>query len=119
MWFGNKKERLIMLRQLSFTSKASLKQQCLYFSGGSIKEAKELYDFLIADMPGLPDTDPVPPSWQENTKDTMNGIMTWIKKNKDTLAQGIDFVRSTFSKNPLFPAAAEEPSPALPPINDE
>ena len=43
-----------MIGQLTFTSKASLKQQCLYMAGGNIREAKELYDFLIDDMPTLP-----------------------------------------------------------------
>lgn len=104
-----------MLQQLQFTSKASLKQQCLFITGGNIKETKELYEFLVADMPDLPDTDPIPPTWQESTKSTVNGIFSWIQQNQGTISQGIDYLRGLFSKNAA--AAAEETAEALPPIN--
>ena len=107
MLFDKKNERLDMMQQLSFTSKASLKRQCLFVAGGNIREAKELYDFLIDDMQGLPDTDPVPASWQENTRDTVNGVFKWVKENRDTLSEGVGFLRSLFQGVPsVTPPAA-------------
>lgn len=102
-----------MMQHLSFTSKASLKQQCLIMANGNIKEAKELYDFLIEDMPALPDTDPIPVTWQENTKETVNGLFSWVRENKDTLMEGIDFIRGMFNKNPLANSAHAEPLPSI------
>ena len=104
-----------MLQQLQFTSKASLKQQCLYITGGNIKETKELYDFLVEDMPDLPATDPIPPTWQENTKNTVNGILSWIQQNQGTISQGIDYLRGLFAKSAV--AVEEEAVEALEPIN--
>ena len=52
---------------LRATSKSSLKLQCLFCAKGDLKEAKELYDFFASDMPDLPDQDPVPLTWQQNT----------------------------------------------------
>ena len=115
MFFQNKKERIKMLQQIQFTSKASLKQQCLYITGGDIKETKELYDFLVADMPDLPATDPIPPTWQESTKSTVNGIFSWFQQNQGTIAQGIEYIRGLLGKAPLQPP--EPPAAPLPPIN--
>ena len=104
-----------MLQQIQFTSKASLKQQCLYITGGNIKDTKELYEFLVADMPDLPDTDPIPPTWQENTKNTVNGVFSWIQQNQGTITQAIDYVRGLFAKNAAV--VEEEAAEALPSIN--
>lgn len=100
------------------TSKNSLKWQCLYCAKGDLKEAKELYDFLASDMPDLPDFDPVPPTWQQNTAQTVNGIMAWMKENQGTLAQAYDFLVGIIKNRgipPTTPPAA--PSVELPPIN--
>ncbi len=103
-----------MLREITFTSKASLKQQCLYIANANIKEAKELYDFLVEDMPDLPPTDPIPPSWQANARETVDGIMGWVKENQGTISQAIDFFRGLFGKKPILPV---EPPTPLQPIN--
>ena len=98
------------------TSKTSLKLQCLFCSGGNLKEAKELYEFLAGEMPDLPDQDPIPPTWMDNTKNTVNGLFGWLKENQDTLAQTFDFFRSIVQRNPVLPSAeAEAP---LPDINE-
>ncbi len=100
------------------TSKNSLKWQCLYCAKGDLKEAKELYDFLASDMPDLPDFDPVPLTWQQNTAQTINGIMGWLKENQGTLAQAYDFIQGIIKNRsipPVTPPAA--PSVELPPIN--
>lgn len=99
------------------TSKSSLKLQCLFCAKGDLKEAKELYDFFVGDMPELPDHDPVPPTWQQSTAQTVNGIMAWVKENQDTLAQAYDFIQGIIKRRgasePIAPAIETQ----LPPIN--
>ena len=105
-----------MIQGIRATSKSSLKLQCLFAAKGDLKEAKELYDFFAADMPNLPDYDPVQPSWVDNTRDAFNGILGWFRENQDTLAQGYDFIRSIVTKAPG--TSAGESIGELPPIND-
>lgn len=100
-----------MLQSVQVTSKASLKMQCLYIAKGNTREAQELYDFFSKDMPSLPDFDPVKPTFLDNTKDTVNGLLAWFRENQDTIAQGYDFIRGIIKKAPSVPV---EP---LPPIN--
>lgn len=100
-----------MLQDIHVTSKVSLKMQCLYIAKGKVKEAQELYDFLSKDMESLPDFEPVQPTFMDNTKNTVNGVLAWIKENKDTLSEGFDFVRSLMQKKAPLP-----PKP-LPPID--
>ena len=105
---------------LRATSKSSLKLQCLFCAKGDLKEAKELYDFFASDMQDLPDYDPVPPTWQQNTAQTINGIMDWVKENQGTLAQAYDFIAGIVKNRGIPPATVSSGSPAgnpLPPIN--
>ena len=96
------------------TSKSSLKLQCLFCAKGDLKEAKELYDFFASDMPDLPDYDPVPPTWIDNTKETVNGLMSWLRENQDTLAQGYDFIRGIIEKRQIPPVSPiSEPLPNI------
>ena len=113
MFSNNRKKQIVMIQQLQFTSKASLKKQCLFMTQGNIKEAKELYDFLVEDMTDLPATDPIPPTWQDSTRSTVNGIMSWIQQNQGTISQGIDYVRGLFAKNVDIAEDAAEPLPAI------
>ena len=100
------------------TSKSSLKLQCLFCAKGDLKEAKELYDFFAADMPNLPDYDPPVPTWMDNTKETVNGLMGWLKENQDTLAQGYDFIRGIIQKRGAVTDVPPADTTPLPPIND-
>lgn len=109
-----------MIQQgLRATSKSSLKLQCLFCAKGDLKEAKELYDFFAADMPSLPDNDPIPPTWQQSTAQTVNGIMAWMKDNQSTLAQAYDFLQGIIKNRGSLPSATPSAPPAspLPPIN--
>lgn len=118
--YGKKKRRMQMVQQgIRATSKSSLKLQCLFCAKGDLKEAKELYDFFAGDMPDLPDHDPVPLTWQQNTAQTVNGIMGWLKENQGTLAQAYDFIQGIIKKRGAAAAAAEvtEAVAPLPPIN--
>jgi hypothetical protein len=119
--YGKKKRRMQMVQQgLRATSKSSLKLQCLFCAKGDLKEAKELYDFFADDMPNLPEHDPVPLTWQQNTAQTVNGIMGWLKENQGTLAQAYDFIEGLIKRRSAAVAAAdatEAVAASLPPIN--
>lgn len=117
-WFTNKKKKLEMIQAIRPTSKATLKMQCLFCCKGDIDEALKLYDFFAKDMPNLPDYDQQPATWMDNTKDTVNGLMSWFRENQDTLAQGYDFIRSVIQKRSMPSIAPEAPVEALPPINE-
>lgn len=106
--FKRQEQRLAMLQNIQATSKTSLKLQCLQLSQGDVKQAKELYDFLATDV-NLPDFEPVKPSFLESTKDTADGILQWIRENKDTLAEGYNFIKGIIPK--------KTPSAPLPNIN--
>ena len=105
------------MQALRPTSKATLKMQCLMVCKGDIEESENLYDYFAKDMPELPDFDPVPPTWQQSTAQTVNGIMAWVKENQDTLAQAYDFVQGIVKRRgasePIAPAIETQ----LPPIN--
>ena len=114
-WFTNK-EKLEMIQAIRPTSKATLKMQCLFACKGDIEESGRLYDYFAKDMPELPDYDPVPPTWIDNTKNMANGIVGWLGENKDTLAQAYDFIRQVIVNKGALPMTA--PTESLPPIND-
>ena len=113
-----KEKRLAMIQAITPTSKTSLKRQCLYAAKGNLKEARELYDFFAEDLKDLPDNDPIPPTWQQNTANTINGVLAWIKENQGTLAQGLEFVRYAIANKDIPPMAPVEPTAALPSINN-
>lgn len=100
-WFTNKKKKLEMIQAIRPTSKATLKIQCLFACKGDVEESGKLYDYFAKDMPELPDYDPVPPTWMDNTKETVNGLMGWVTENKDTLAQAYNFIQQVVSKRGL------------------
>ncbi len=107
-----------ILQSIHPTSKAALKYQCL-FACGNIKEAKEMYDFFVSDIKDLPDFDPVQPSFTDNAKNTMNGLMAWFKENQDTLAQGYSFIQGLIANRGIVPAAPiGATAEALPPIEE-
>lgn len=108
-----------MVRQgIRATSKSSLKLQCLFCAKGDLKEAKELYDFFASDMPDLPDQDPVPLTWQQNTANTVNGIMGWLKDNGPAIQQAYQYIQQVIAnKGVLPPVTPEAPAEPLPPIN--
>ena len=114
--FGRKKWKLAMIQGIRPTSKAALKHQCLIISKGDVKHAKELYDYYMEGLEDLPMFDPIAPTWQESTKDTVNGIMEWFKENQETLANCYEFIRSVIEKRRI-PTATAEATP-LPQINN-
>lgn len=116
-WFTNKKKKLEMIQAIRPTSKATLKIQCLFACKGDIDESMKLYDYFAKDMPDLPDYDPVQPTWVDNTKVTVNGLMAWFKENQDTLVQGYQFIQSIVKNRGELPVTPVDTP--LPPINNE
>jgi len=107
-----------MISAMRPTSKATLKMQCLMVCKGDIDEAMKLYDFFAKDMPDLPDFDPAPVTWQQNTAQTVNGIMVWLRENSGTLQQAYQFVQQVIANKGVMPVASEVPdAEPLPPIN--
>jgi hypothetical protein len=110
-----RQKRIKMMQNIQVTSKSSLKLQCLMITKGNVKEAKELYEFLADDMPSLPDYDPLPTSWVDDTKDTVTGLMGWIKENQDTIANIIQLGRNIVGGKSA--SSNVTPTTPLPPIN--
>ena len=99
------------------TSKAALKQQCLYLSHLNVEEAEKMYDFLIKDMEELPALEPASRSFLQNFGDQANGVVAWIRDNKDVIDQGVDIIRGVISsrKGGAAAAAAAESLPIINP----
>ena len=122
MFHKKRQERIMqMIQSFRPTSKTSLKQYCLLVSQGNVDEATKLYDYFIVGMEDLPIFDPIPPSWLDNTKNTVNGIVDLFKENKEGLAQVYDIFRGIMSargKNlPAITNLANKVAEALPSIN--
>jgi len=109
-------ERLMnMMSGLNIASKSSLKQFCLIATQCNVDDAERLYNVLIKDMDDLPMFDPVRPTVMQNVKSTAVDIFSFFKENKEEIAQGLDFIKSAFSKGTIQAPAA--PPTSLPPIN--
>lgn len=93
------------------TSKASLKQQCLYLSNLNVEKAEKMYDFLVKGMKDIPDVEPATRSFVDNFKQQSGEIFGWLRENEDVLTKGVEFFRGLFSKK------GKAPVEALPPIN--
>lgn len=106
-----------MISAIKPTSKATLKMQCLFASKGDIDEATKLYDYFAKDMPELPDYDPVPPTWQQNTAQTINSIMSWMKENGSTIQQAYSMVQQLIANRGVLQTVADDAGEALPEIN--
>lgn len=118
-WFTNDKKRLEMISAIRPTSKATLKMQCLMI-GKNVEEADKLYNYFAKDMPELPDYDPVPPTWQQNTAQTINGIMAWMKDNSGTIQQAYSIVQQIIQNRGALSTIVtdeEEAAEPLPEIN--
>ena len=107
-----------MIQAMRPTSKATLKMQCLMVCKGDIDESMKLYEYFAKDMPALPDYDLPQPTWVDSTKETVNGLMGWLRENQDTLTQGYEFIRSVIQNRSLPQITPTETTAPLPPINE-
>lgn len=126
--FNKKKRReemMNMIRMIQPTSKMAISQQCLLIAKGDIDEAKKLRDYFADVMPELPVVDQPAPTWVDNTKNTLNGILSWGGEHQQGLLQLYEIIRNMTGGKlppltlPGMAAEAEAPAAPLPPINGE
>lgn len=110
-----------MISQYKPTSKSSLKVFCMVVAKGDVKQANELYDFMIKGMEDLPMFDPKEPTAMENAKSAVTGFFDFLRENKDGIGQVYDVIRgiaASRGKNlPALGGDAEKVAEALPNIN--
>ena len=113
-----------MIRMINPTSKMSISQQCLLIAKGDIEEAKKLRDYFADVIDGLPVVDQPEPTWVDNTKNALNGIISWGGEHQQSLIQIYEIVRG-MTDNRLPPltltgmAETEAPAAPLAPINEQ
>ena len=89
-----------------------------------MEQADKLYEYFTKDMPDLPMFDAPTPTWVDNTKDTLNGLFSFLGEHKDGLSQGYDIIKAILNARgvnlPSLTEDAEETAEAvesdLPPI---
>ena len=127
MIWNKKKQReemMSMIRMINPTSKMSISQQCLLIAKGDIDEAKKLRDYFADVIDGLPVVDQPNPTWVDNTKNALNGIISWSGEHQQGLLQIYEIVRG-MTGNRLPPLTltgiteTETPAAPLPPINEQ
>lgn len=95
------------------TSKAALKQQCLYLSRLDVSKAEKMYDFLVKDVgDSIPDVEPASRPFIQNFGEQANGVFGWLRENQDMIGQGVDFIKGIIKGRRGSP-----PAEPLPPIN--
>ena len=112
--FNSKKRTQRLMETIGMikpTSKAALKQQCLFLANLDVDKAEKMYDFLVKDMQEIPAVEPVPVSFVENFGKQANGVLGWFRENQDVLSEGFKFIRGIVSRK------GAAPSSPLPPIN--
>ena len=89
------------------TSKSDLKRECLYLCNLDVKKAEQMYDFLVKDMPSLPEVPPAQKTFVQNFGEQANGVLDWLRKNEDVLGQGWEFIQKIIASRkggPTIPA---------------
>lgn len=102
-----------MVGMIKPTSKAALKQQCLFLANLDVDKAERMYDFLIKDMDEIPAVETGGKSFIQNFGEQASGVMGWFRDNQDVLSQGVNLIRSIVSGRKAVPLAD-----ALPEINE-
>ena len=95
------------------TSKASLKQTCLFMANLDVDKAEKMYNFLVKDMDGIPDVEPSTKPFIQNLGEQANGVFGWLRENQDMLGQAVDFIKGIVSSR----RGGTPPATPLPPIN--
>ena len=101
------------IAKINPTSKAALKQQCLYLASLDIDKAEKMYDFLVKDMEDLPSVDEPQKTFIESFAEQAKSVFAWIQDNKDTIGQGLEYIKGFLPRK----NAAVPPASPLPPIN--
>lgn len=125
MLFDTKKKKMAnyanALQNFRPTSKYALKHFCLTATGLDLEEAQKLYAFLSEGLESLPDFDPLPPSFMDKTKATLNDIFGLLKDHEDELGRGYNILQALLAKKGtvLPDLGSSAPIEPLPPINGQ
>jgi hypothetical protein len=98
---------------LNAVSKFDLKVSCIDACRGDVAEAERLYRFLAEDLSALPDFAPVPPTTFEQIRSGASQFFSFLKDNREDIAQAVSYVQTLRGGRAQAPAAAEE----LPPLD--
>lgn len=117
IWFNAKKrKKMEFIQSYVPTSKAQLIQVAMYFNGGDLKKAQEMFDFYAKNL-DLPDFDPIAPSLMQQVTSGASNLFEWVKANGGDLMQGFQIIQGLIQNKGVIPTvatAAEE----LPPIEE-
>lgn len=114
--FNKQKKQRLLIEKVSMikpTSKEELKRQCLYLSNLDVDKAEKMYNFLVKDMKDIPDVAPATRPFLQNIGDQANGVIGWLRENKDVIGEVVDFVKGIISSR----KGGTPPAAPLPPIN--
>lgn len=117
MFFTKPKIDLKMIAGMNFSSKTRIKQYALMLSKGDVKYAAEIYDFLIKDLDELPIEDPIPPTTVDKIKTTVDGGVSWLRENEDTLVKTFERIMGLIQSRKGIPTANASSAQPLTPIN--
>lgn len=67
---------------------------CLQQSGGDVKKAKELFDFLSEGMETMPEYPIQQPSFLQQAQQTVGGLFGWVKENQNDLMNTWNFIQT-------------------------
>ena len=102
-----------MVGMIKPTSKAALKQQCLFLSNLDVEKAERMYNFLIKDMEEIPAVEAASKSFVQNFGEQASGVMAWFRDNQDVLSRGMELFRGIIAGR-----KGAAPAAPLPPINE-
>ena len=92
------------------TSKAALKQQCLYLSNLDIDKAEKMYAFLIKDMEDIPAIESDQKPFIKNIGEQATELFGWFRENQDMIGQGVEFIKGLVQKKGPVQAAVPLPN---------
>lgn len=104
-----------MIGMIRPTSKAALKQQCLFLANLDVEKAEKMYDFLIKGMEDIPAVEAASKSFVQNLGEQASGVLGWFRENQDIIGQGVDIIKGIIAGRKGSPAP---PAVPLPPINE-
>lgn len=107
-----------MVQNLRPTSKAALKQMCLYTANGDLEKAQKIYDYMIKDMEELPLFDAPQLSTMQQLKSGMAETWAWVSQNQEQIMNWVDIISSIFKGRgggtpPSAASASVNPIPSI------
>lgn len=100
------------------SSKMALKLSCLQQTGGDVKKAEELYNFLSDGVESMPDYPIQKPSAMQQIQQTAGSIFGWVKENQGDIINAVNFIQQMRGGQPIGMPMATPPMPSaeIPPL---